>query len=166
MCEEVQATTQKHRKSPRYSKEELDRLNQATQRMAVEMDSSRGQPCKGGQAEDQPALREDGAKGKLAWLEATLQRAKQDMVQQLREYQELMIVKLGLDFEIATYRRLLEGEESRRGLRFGARSIAPSSASAPEPGSTAGPAHPLPATETSAPGGGCALCGSAGCAGH
>ncbi|XP_051701492.1 keratin, type II cuticular Hb4 isoform X3 [Oryctolagus cuniculus] len=164
--------------------------------MAVEMDSSRGQPCKGGQAEDQPALREDGAKGKLAWLEATLQRAKQDMVQQLREYQELMIVKLGLDFEIATYRRLLEGEESRnepevlaeypprgrwfswrftqllpssprrRGLRFGARSIAPSSASAPEPGSTAGPAHPLPATETSAPGGGCALCGSAGCAGH
>ncbi|XP_053708920.1 intermediate filament protein ON3-like [Synchiropus splendidus] len=46
-------------------------------------------------------------------LEEALKRTKQNLAGQIREHQELMNLKLALDIEIATYRRLLEGEEQR-----------------------------------------------------
>lgn len=42
-CEEVQATVQKHMHSPRHSKEELNRLNQAIQRLTAEVDGVKSQ---------------------------------------------------------------------------------------------------------------------------
>lgn len=65
------------------------------------------------EAEERGELAVKDAKLRLQELEAALLRAKQDMARQVREYQSLMNIKLALDIEIATYRKLLEGEESR-----------------------------------------------------
>ncbi|XP_008838239.1 keratin, type II cuticular Hb1-like [Nannospalax galili] len=65
------------------------------------------------QSEQQGEAALTDARSKLTELEAALQKAKQDMACLLKEYQEVMNSKLGLDIEIATYRRLLEGEEHR-----------------------------------------------------
>ncbi|XP_066431335.1 keratin, type II cytoskeletal 8-like [Eleutherodactylus coqui] len=53
------------------------------------------------------------AKSHAQDLEDALRRAKQDMALKVKEYQDLMNTKLALDIEIATYRKLLEGEETR-----------------------------------------------------
>ncbi|XP_070711806.1 intermediate filament protein ON3-like [Pempheris klunzingeri] len=53
------------------------------------------------------------AREDITQLEEALRRAKQDLAGQIRDYHELMNLKLALDIEIATYRKLLEGEEQR-----------------------------------------------------
>ncbi|KAM8990422.1 peripherin isoform 2-T2 [Ara ararauna] len=78
----------------------LKSMNEALQRQMREMEAEFGEEI-------------GSYRDVVEQLEQELRQLKEEMARHLREYQDLLNVKMALDIEIATYRKLLEGEESR-----------------------------------------------------
>uniref|UniRef100_A0A8C6X9Q9 Keratin 4 n=1 Tax=Naja naja TaxID=35670 RepID=A0A8C6X9Q9_NAJNA len=89
------------------SRHEIQDLTILVQRCKSEVESTKKQVK---EQRGESALKD--AKLKLIEVENNLQSSKDELARMLRDYQNLLNLKLPLDIEIAMYKSLLEGEEN------------------------------------------------------